>query len=121
VINQIDNEKIDNAADLIATVGGMAPDTQTQFAIKRNNQKETIAVTLGSYHQQSVMQYDNGQREDGQPQAGHNNAFDNIPPYAMRLEHDRRNAEQHQRIEEEIRALREEIRQLRDELKQSRK
>jgi S1-C subfamily serine protease len=119
LITQVDNEKIANAADLIATVAGMAPETQSRFTILRNGEPEAIPVTLGSHHQQGVMPYNNPQGEEGQPQAGFN-AFDTIPPHAMRLEHDRRNAEQHERIESEIRALREEIRQLREELKQPR-
>ncbi|HEY3963006.1 MAG TPA: PDZ domain-containing protein [Planctomycetaceae bacterium] len=121
LITQVGDEKITNAADLIAAVAGMAPQTEAKFAVTRNEKKETIAVTLGSHHQQGVMPYNNPQHEDGsQPQVS-TNGMDMIPPYAMRLEHDRRNAEQHQRIEEEIRALREEIHQLREELKQSKK
>jgi predicted metalloprotease with PDZ domain len=119
VITQVDKAKIESAADLIDTVAGMAPEAQAQFTILRNDQQETIPVTLGSHHQQGAMPYNTPQDEGGQPQAS-NNPFDTIPPHAMRLEHDRRTAEQHQRIEEEIRALREEIRQLREELKQSR-
>jgi hypothetical protein len=49
---------------------------------------------------------------------GQNSGWDNIPPYAMQLEQERRSAEQHQRIEEEIRLLRQEIAKLREELKQ---
>jgi membrane-associated protease RseP (regulator of RpoE activity) len=118
VITQVGNEKIESAADLIATVAGMAPNTEAQFTITRNEQPETIPVTLGAHHQQGVMPYGNPHEEGGQQ--AENNPFDTIPPHAMRLEHDRRNAEQHERIESEIRALREEIHQLREELKQSR-
>jgi predicted metalloprotease with PDZ domain len=123
IIAQVGNEKIENAADLIATVAGMAPQTEIQFVILRGDQKETIPVTLGSHQQFGPMPNGNqqGEGEQAQAQGGHGHAFDTIPPHAMRLEHDRRNAEQHQRIEEEIRQLREEIRQLREELKQSRK
>lgn len=123
VITQIDKEKIDNAADLIATVAGMAPQTESQFTITRNDQKETIPVMLGSHQQQGVMPHHQTQGHDDGDHGHHAgyNAFDSIPPHTMRLEHDRRNAEQHQRIEDEIKALREEIRQLREELKQSRK
>ena len=39
--------------------------------------------------------------------------FGNIPPHAMQLEHDRRMAEQHERIETELRKLQEEVRLLR--------
>ncbi len=120
VITQVGDEKITNAADLIAAIAGMAPQAEAQFAISRNDKKETIAVTLGSHHQQGVMPYNNSQEDGNQPHVS-TNGMDAIPPYAMRLEHDRRNAEQHQRIEEEIRALREEIHQLREELKQSTK
>ncbi|MBI3864656.1 MAG: PDZ domain-containing protein [Planctomycetia bacterium] len=123
VIVKIDNERIDNAADLIATVAGMAPQTESQFVITRNDQQVTIPVTLGSHEHQALAHHGNPQDGEGQQPQHHRgyNAFDTIPPHAMRLEHDRRNAEQHERIEEEIRALREEIRQLREELKQSRK
>jgi hypothetical protein len=58
------------------------------------------------------------QDQNGQFAQREHSEFDDVPPHAMSLENDRRNAEQHQRIEEEIRQLREEIRQLREELKQ---
>jgi hypothetical protein len=42
--------------------------------------------------------------------------YGRIPPHAMGLEHDRRMAEQHQRIEMELRKLQEEVRKLREAL-----
>jgi S1-C subfamily serine protease len=120
VISRINDQQIQSASDVIATVAELEPQAQAEFVISRNEKEEKIPVTLGAHHQQAVVQYAPREGEGGQQANGHE-VFDAIPPQAMRLEHDRRSAEQHQRIEEEIRALRDEIRQLRDEIKQLKK
>lgn len=56
--------------------------------------------------------------QNGRQQGGSGSNFEGIPTYAMHLEHQRREAEQHERIEEEIRLLREEVKKLREELSQ---
>lgn len=118
VITMVADEKIASPSDLIAAIAGMAPQTEVQFVIQRNDAEEKLAVTLGAQH---AFAQGGGDASDAggnrQYQPGHE-AFDSVPPAAMQLEHDRRNAEQHQRIENEIRALREELKQLREELRQ---
>ncbi len=115
VVTQVNETKIESPADLIATMAEFAPQTAVNFTVMRDEHEQKLPVTLGAY-QHFMPQNGNG-ADNGQYQAGHE-AFENVPPYAMQLEHDRREAEQHERIEQEIRALRDEIRQLRDELKQ---
>ena len=122
VIVQIDDQKIDGPSDVIMSVQQSEPQAEAQFAIVRNEQQMTVPVIFGS-RQQFLPPAQNGgygqQANYGQPandQQG-NDDFENVPPHAMQLEHDRRAAEQHQRIEQELQALREEIRQLREELK----
>lgn len=128
-ITQIDDQKIEGSSDVIHFVQESEPQAETQFQILRNDQEVRIPVTLGSrehfapppgqHGQNGHGQYGqgpNGQHRAGQAPEG-NDDFENVPPHAMQLEHDRRIAEQHQRIESELQALREEIRQLREELK----
>ena len=128
VIQQIDGQKIAGPGELIGLVQDMQPNAQVQVVIARNDQQQTIPVTLGS-RQQEFAQYQgggypqygqqqfNGQFQNGQSGQAHDHYYQNVPPYAMSLEHDRRIAEQHERIENEIRQLRDEIKQLREELK----
>jgi C-terminal processing protease CtpA/Prc len=115
LITKVDDQNIESPADLIGAVAEMNPRSQAQFTVLRDQHEQQIPVTLGAY--QHFMPATNGQPDNGQYPPGHD-AFANVPPYAMQLEHDRRAAEQHERIENEIRNLREEIRQLREELKQ---
>jgi predicted metalloprotease with PDZ domain len=119
IITMVADEKITSPSDLIAAIAVMAPQTEVQLVIQRNDAEEKLAVTLGAQH--AFAQAGAGSSSAGggnqQYQPGHE-AFDSVPPAAMQLEHDRRIAEQHQRIENEIRALREELKQLREELKQ---
>jgi S1-C subfamily serine protease len=118
VITQAGDQKIESPADLIAAVAEMSPRTQAQFTVLRDEHEDQLSVTLGE-HQNFVQGGETGTYggpDNGQHHAAHD-AFAGVPPYAMQLEHDRRAAEQHERIEQEIRALRDEIRQLREELK----
>jgi len=128
VITQIDDQKIEGSADVIMYVQQSEPQAEAQFAIVRNDQQMTIPVVFGSRQQflPPAQNGGNGQNGGYGQQANYgpttydqqdNDDFENVPPHAMQLEHDRRAAEQHQRIEQELQALREEIRQLREELK----
>lgn len=121
VITQMDNQKVETPADLIGLVAQLAPQTEAQFTVVRDQKEERIPVVLGAHHHfvQAGLSHDHGAGNE-QPQNG-DHAFENVPPHAMQLEHDRRAAEQHQRIEQQIEQLRDEIRQLREELKQQRK
>jgi len=121
-ITQVDKQRIESPSDLISLVAQMEPQTEAQFSIVRDQKEEQIPVVLGAHHTfvQSSTDHDSASNNGQQAQNG-NHAFENVPPYAMQLEHDRREAEQHQRIEQQIEQLRDEIRQLREELKQQRK
>jgi len=124
-ITQINDQKVETPADVITLVQESEPQAEAQFVVLRNDQETKIPVTLGSREhftppaqQNQYAQYGSANGNNGQGQFfGGNDDFENVPPHAMQLEHDRRIAEQHQRIEQEIQALREEIRQLREELK----
>jgi predicted metalloprotease with PDZ domain len=129
MITQIDDRKIEGSHDVIQFVQESEPNAQTQFLVLRNDQELRIPVALGSREHflpppAQNGQYQNGQAPDvqnghasGQQQPQADDDYEDVPPHAMHLEHDRRIAEQHQRIEQELQALREEIRQLREELK----
>ncbi len=125
-ITQIDDQKVEGPADVITIVQESEPQAKTQFSIIRNEQEMNIPVVLGSREHfvppnNPYGQYGNGNGHGDHsqfaPPQGAGQDFEDVPPHAMQLEHDRRLAEQHQRIEQEIQALREEIHQLREELK----
>jgi len=120
IITQIDDRKIDSPSDVIMFVQESEPESETQFTILRNDQDLKIPVLLGRREHFTRQLDANGYGGANYPQEqqhGDRDDFENVPPHAMQLEHDRRIAEQHERIEQELRALREEIRQLREELK----
>jgi len=133
IITRIGDEKIDDSADLISTVQNLEPQNRVDFAVLRNEQEVKVPVVLGrrdsfvyrdfdygSQPRQAGQQgqfQNQGQGQDQNAQQYQDDGFDNVPPYAMQLEHDRRNSEQHERIENEVRLLREEIAKLREELK----
>ncbi len=124
VIMQIDDRKIEGPSDVITYVQESEPQAETQFSIQRNEQQMTVPVVLGSRQHFMPPAQNNGVGQQGNANYGPttyaqqgNDDFEDVPPHAMQLEHDRRAAEQRQRIEQELQALREEIRQLREELK----
>jgi S1-C subfamily serine protease len=95
LVTQINGQKIDDPAELVALVHEMKPQTKAEFEVTRGNQAEKIPVTIGSRDSEyAESQYGAG---PSQGQAG---------PDSNAL----------QRIEEEMRQLREEIRQLREQL-----
>jgi S1-C subfamily serine protease len=126
-IVSVDGQKIEGSHDLVMLVQEMEPRSTSEFVVVRNNQETKIPVTFGSrdsFQAANPNAYGSHstnygpQDQNGQNGQHEHSEFDDVPPHAMSLENDRRNAEQHQRIEEEIRLLREEIKQLREELKQ---
>ena len=138
-VTKVNDTAIEHPADLINLVQESEPQAKTEFHVLRNGQETNVSVALGSrsqFVQQASYQNgnggypqnggnyngnanQNGQAVNGQPANGPyaEDPYENVPSHAMHLENDRRNAEQHQRIEDEIRALRDEIRQLREDLK----
>lgn len=118
IVTQIAGQQIDGSADLVATVQQMEPKKQVEFVILRNERESKIPVVLGSRDAFAARNFERPENgDDQQPAQTDRDDFDDVPPYAMHLEHDRRAAEQHQRIENEIRLLREEIAKLREDLK----
>lgn len=116
-IVKVNDEAIDNPSDLVATIQKLKPRTSAEFTLQRHEQQVVMPVVLGSRDGGASSRAEGQGSSDDRAFAQRSDAFDDVSPYAMQLEHDRRNAEQHQRIEEEIRQLREEIAKLREELK----
>jgi S1-C subfamily serine protease len=126
VIMQINKQPIAGSADAVMILREFKPQAKVDLAIHRNNEDMDIPVVLASRHFGYQSQYGPGQGgqpgQPGQPGQGDpngqgeddHNQFHQIPPHAMQLEHDRRSAEQHERIEDEIRQLRDEVRKLRE-------
>lgn len=116
VIVSANGQRITNAPDLIAAIEELEPRSRTELVIQRRDQELTIPVVLGQRdsYVTSYRGFDSGFGQGNEDDGD----LASFPPYAMQLEHDRRNAEQHQRIESEIQKLREEIKQLRELIEQ---
>lgn len=116
VITQVNEHKVTDPQSFITVIETMLPGTKAAFAVQRNNQPVKLTATLGenywiAHHQdQSFDRYSNGMRG-----RGHNE--EEYPIYALELENNRRQAEQHERMEQMLLELKEEVRQLREELK----
>jgi|GEM_PF-3449691 len=100
LVTQINGQKIDDPAELIALVHEMKPQTQAEFEVTRENQPQKISVTIGS----RASEFAESQSSPGQGQYGQGQGQAGPDPNAL------------QRIEEEMRQLRDEIRQLREQL-----
>jgi C-terminal processing protease CtpA/Prc len=124
VIQQINGQQVTSGSELVAALEQMHPGDKAEIIVLRNNEPTKLTATLGS--RDSFVSRDRwsdhysgrgGQAGQGQGgQYDENEDLYNIPLHAMELEHNRRMAEQHQRIETEIAKLREEVRQLREAL-----
>lgn len=107
LVTQINGQKIDDPAELIALVHEMKPQAQAEFEVTRENQPQKISVTIGSRASEfaeSQFGPGQGQAGPGQGQYGQGQGQAGPDPNAL------------QRIEEEMRQLRDEIRQLREQL-----
>jgi S1-C subfamily serine protease len=120
VIVKANDQEIQTSADLIATIDGLKPDSKLALTVLRGDREMQATAMLAS---RDAFVFHYGGREgqgyarqgyDERPSEGSDDAWGNIPPYAMQMEHDRRNAEQHERIEMELRKLQEEVRMLRE-------
>jgi membrane-associated protease RseP (regulator of RpoE activity) len=131
-IIQVDGNRVEDSADLISVIQQFEGGATANITVVRDEQEMKIPVLLGvrgdfmemqpprTFENNAYAETANGSGQHAQYRTGRMNpadGFDDIPPYAMQLEHDRRVAEQHERIESEIRQLREEIRQLREQLR----
>jgi membrane-associated protease RseP (regulator of RpoE activity) len=145
VIVQINGQKIDDAAELVALVHEMKPQTQADFEVMRDKKQIKVPVTLGSRNQEYSAQFGPGQlgqgpqgqfgpggpgqgppgQWGGQGQFGPGGQFAGQFPQGPWQgpgnmmnpnEFHQQLSQQNQRIEDELKQLREEIRQLRDQL-----
>jgi predicted metalloprotease with PDZ domain len=117
VILSLNEQQVDSPADLVSAIEGMKPQTKAALRILRGNQQLEATAVLAS--RDSYIFHQSGYSDRGEQrgeQRGEDDYFSSIPPYAMQLEHDRRMAEQHERIENELRKLQEEVRKLREAL-----
>jgi C-terminal processing protease CtpA/Prc len=113
VILQLNGQQVASTPDLISMIDEFQPQEQVEFLVRRGDQEMQVPAVLGSrenfvFHRQGGTEFDS------------DDEFAGIPPHAMGLEHDRRMAEQHQRIESELIKLQDEVRQLREMLSQQR-
>jgi C-terminal processing protease CtpA/Prc len=118
VILALNGQRIANTPDLIAAVDGLKAGSRAEATVLRNGQEMAIPIVLGS--RESFVFYPRNEGGYSQDYNDEDSEYINVPPFAMQLEHDRRMAEQHQRIESELRALKDEVRQLREALGQKR-
>jgi len=118
VILAANDQKIASTPDLIATLDRFQPRDKVKLQIMRGEQEMEVNAVLARrndfFYQASYEGGRDGDRERGEFEVDDDDPFSNIPPHAMQLEHDRRMAEQHERIENELRKLQEEVKQLRE-------
>ncbi len=116
VITQVNDHKVTDPQSFITVIETMAPGTKAAFAVQRNDQPVKLTATLGQNYWMAHQQDQNFDRNsNGMRGRGHNE--EEYPIYALELEHNRRVAEQHERMEQMLLELKEEVRQLREELK----
>jgi hypothetical protein len=119
IITMINGDRISSPDDLISTVEDEKPGTRMKFTVLRDKEQKNFNVVLGNRQDMAFSDEDRDASNDqsGGPrgQFGHPGGHH---PFAMQLEHDRRNFEQHERIENEIARLRQEVHELRDMLQQ---
>jgi membrane-associated protease RseP (regulator of RpoE activity) len=115
IITQVNDEKVTDAQSFMTAIEAMAPGTKATFAVQRNDQPVKLTATLGQNHWTFRGQDEDFAGFDGM--RGRGRMEEEYPIYALELEHNRRMAEQHQRMEQMLLELKEEVRQLREELK----
>ncbi len=135
IIVQVNGQEIDDAAELVADIHEMKPQTKVEFTVLRDNQEQKIPVTLGNRNDE----FAEGQGQPGPGQFGPGQFGGPFPgqmpprqfpggpngPYAGGQEFANQNGsqqmhqqlmEQNQRIEQELKQLRDEVKQLREQL-----
>jgi S1-C subfamily serine protease len=73
VITQINGQKVDDAAELVALIHEMKPQAKADLEVMRNNKSMKMPVTLGSRNQEYTAQFapgQNGQNQFGPGQGG---------------------------------------------------
>jgi len=140
VITKINDKPVEGAADAVLQIRELQPQSKATFAVMRDKEELKLDVTVGnratsgyqSFYgqqpgfqqgQQGFQQGQQGQFNPNDPRfAGQqqfqgqqgDNMWHGVPPHAMQLEHQRRMAEQNERIENELMQLREEVKKLRE-------
>jgi C-terminal processing protease CtpA/Prc len=119
VIVKVNDQDVQNTPDLIASLDAFKPQSKVNLRILRGERELDAIATLASrdsyvFHQARYS--DDRERGAFNERSDEDDAFGQIPPHVMQLEHDRRMAEQHERIETELRKLQEEVRLLREAL-----
>ncbi len=120
VIQQINNQQVSSGEDLVSILEQMSPGDKAELTVLRDNEPQKLTAKLGNRNsfiaRNWPMDRFSGRGGRQGSQSDENEDLYNLPLHAMELEHNRRMAEQHQRIESEIAQLREEVRQLREAL-----
>jgi len=117
VILKVNDQEVQNTPDLIASIDTLQPQSKVNLRILRGDRQLDAVAMLANreayvFHQARYS--DDRQRAGNDESFEEDDAYGQIPPHAMQLEHDRRMAEQHERIETELRKLQEEVRLLRE-------
>jgi len=116
VITQVNDHKVTDPQSFVTAIEAMPPGTKAAFAVQRNDQPVKLTATLGqNYWTAHQQDQDFDRNSNGMRGRGYNE--EEYPIYAMELEHNRRVAEQHERMEQMLLELKEEVHQLREELK----
>jgi PDZ domain-containing secreted protein len=146
VIIQVNGQKVDDPAELVALVHEMKPQSQAELEVMRDNKQIKVPVTLGSRNQEYMAQFGPGQGGQGQfgpqqfgpgqygpgPWQGNGQFAPGQNPGQFPQgqgpgqwqgqagfnanDLNQQLTQQNQRIEDELKQLREEIKQLREQL-----
>jgi hypothetical protein len=144
----INGKAATSGREVSEAISNLQPGTKAEIVVLRNGSKETLQVTLGDaaafqqqgnyppqqqgageFQQRSYTYggnqpmyagagYNNPNAQGGNFAQGYGNAYDGVPEHAMMLEYNRRNSEQHQRLETQIEELIKEVKMLRQEVQQ---
>jgi len=127
IITAINGEKISSPDDVMSAIEDEKPGTRMKFTVLRDEAQKNMTATLGN--RQDMAPSEENRAPWNEPFGGSSAPYgqygqygqyggNHLSPFAMQLEHDRRNFEQHERIENEIARLRQEVHELRDMLQQ---
>jgi S1-C subfamily serine protease len=136
IITHVNGKEIDDAAELVADIHEMKPQSKVELTVLRNNQEQKVNATLGNRAQEMAEagQMGPGQGQYGQGQFGPPGQFGGFPgqypprqfpgPNGQFVGGENGNGqqmhqqmmEQNQRIEQELKQLRDEVRQLREQM-----
>ncbi len=129
IITQVNGKEIDDAAELVADIHEMKPQSKAELTVVRNNQEQKVSVTLGNRAQEMAEAGQMGPGQFGPPGQfggfpgqypprqfpGQNGQFVGGENGNGQQMHQQM-MEQNQRIERELKELRDEVRQLREQM-----